>query len=409
MERNSGLPMSVTICRGGTWSRNDRVRSSLVIAEVAVCVVLVVIGGQLLGSFVRLIDTDPGFQADRILAAVVLPAPTRYPDLAQRGLFYKRILDSVRALPGVESAGTVDALPFSGENHGGSVGRTEASSLDVEVDVVGGDYLQAMGIRLFEGRWFREEEMAESNDSAIVSDLVATRLWPKSTALGQWICVDCTPESPGHWKRIIGIVSSGKHSSLDEASTGNVYLSAGAMQRSDFLVVRTPYPTGELEKAIRRTIAAIDPNQPVLLSTSMAALIGASVADQRFVMILLAATAGIALLMSVAGVYGVVSYTTSCRTQEIGIRMAVGATPRNVFSLIFRQGFATVAIGLAIGMCAAFPLTHVLSSLLTGLQSEPSPYVWIALTLVTVTAALACGIPARRATGTDPISALQQE
>ena len=215
---------------------------------------------------------------------------------------------------------------------------------------MGGEYLQTMGVRLLEGRWFREEEMAESNDAAIVNDFVAARLWPGASAVGQRVCVDCTPEHPNNWKRVIGVVSSASHAALNEAAKGNVYLAAGAMRESYFVVVRTERPTGDLEKAIRRTIAAIDPNQPVFLSASMTALIADSVADRRFIMLLLAVTAGLALVMSAAGVYGVISYTTSRRTQEIGIRVAVGAMPRDVLALIFRQGFLTVAIGLAIGL-----------------------------------------------------------
>ncbi len=398
--------------RGAASGRQDRVRSSLVVAEVAVSVLLVVIGGQVLGSFVRLVSSDPGFEADRVLASVVLPAPERYPTAEQRGRFYKRILDAVRALPGVERAGTVDALPFSGENHGGSVsgGETPAASpLTAEIDVTGGEYLQTMGIRLVEGRWFREEEMSASNDAAIVSTLVARRLWPGASAVGRRICVFCTPENPGNWKRVIGVVSNASHAALDESEKGNVYLAAGAMQTSAFLAVRTKKPTGELEKAIRRTIAAIDPNQPVFLSAPMRDLIADSVADRRFIMILLAVTGCLALLMSAAGVYGVISYTTSRRTQEIGIRMAVGATPRNVLSLIFKQSFVTVAAGLAVGLGAALTCLRSLRSVLLGLDSGHPASIWVAAALVAFTAGIACWIPARRATRTDPVAALRQE
>jgi putative ABC transport system permease protein len=372
-------------------------------------VVLVAIGGQLLASFVTLIRTDPGFQADRILASVVLPAPERYRNPVQRAVFYKRILDSVRVLPGVESAGTVDALPFSGENHGGYVSATEGSSLEGEIDVVGGEYLQTMGVRLLQGRWFREEEMAESNDAAIVNDFVAAHLWPGSQAVGQRVCVYCTPENPNNWKQVIGVVSSASHSALNEAAKGNVYLAAGAMRTSYFVVVRTRQPAEGLEKAIRRTIAAIDPNQPVFLSASMTALIADSVADRRFIMLLLAITAGLALMMSAAGVYGVISYTTSRRTQEIGIRIAIGAIPRDVLVLVLRQGFLTVAIGLAIGLSMAFVATDSLHSFLPGLESTNPSHLWIAAGLVALTAGVACGIPARRATRIDPMSALRQE
>ena len=395
--------------RGAASGRHDRSRSSLVTAEVAVSVILVVMGGQLLGSFVRLMSTDPGFHADRILASVVLPAVERYRDPEKRGLFYKRILDSVRALPGVESAGTVDALPFSGENHGGVISGAEGSKVEGEIDVVGGEYLQTMGVRLLEGRWFREEEMAESNDAAIVNDLIAARLWPNSHAVGQRVCVWCAPENPNNWKRVIGVVTSASHAALNEAAKGNVYLAAGAMQTSAFLVVRTERPTGEMEKAIRRTIAAIDPNQPVFLSAPMTALIADSVADRRFIMMLLAVTAGLALVMSTAGVYGVISYTTSQRTQEIGVRVAVGAMPRDILALVFRQGYMTVAIGLAIGLGAALVAIHSLRSFLTGLEFGNPAHIWIATGLVAVSAGMACWIPARRATRIDPMAALREE
>jgi putative ABC transport system permease protein len=412
LTRGRAISLSGFGARGAASGRHDRIRSSLVIAEVAVSVVLVVIGGQLLGSFVKLIGTDPGFQADRVLASVVLPAPERYKDPERRSLFYRRILDAVRALPGVESAGTVDALPFSGENHGGSVSVTDASAaqpLTAEIDVIGGEYLQTMGIRLLDGRWFREEEMSESNNSAIVNEVVARRLWPGVSAIGQRICVDCTPENPSNWKQVIGVVTSATHSALDTPVIQNVYLAAGAMQSSVFLVVRTNRPMGDLEKAIRRAIAAIDPNQPVFLSASMRALIADSVADRRFILSLLAVTACLAILMSAAGVYGVTWYATSRRTQEIGVRMALGATPANVHALIFRQGFLTVAVGLTVGLGSSLILMRALRSVLVGLDSGSPSHVWMAAGLVSLTAALACWLPARRATKIDPMSALRQE
>jgi predicted lysophospholipase L1 biosynthesis ABC-type transport system permease subunit len=250
--------------------------------------------------------------------------------------------------------------------------------------------------------------MSESSDAAIVNDFAAGRLWSHSSAVGQRICVYCTPERPNNWKRVIGVVSSISHAALNEPAMGNVYIAAGALQKAAFVVVRSERPTGDLEKAIRRAIAAIDPNQPVLLSASMRALLADSVADRRFIMTLLAITACLALLMSAAGVYGVISYTTSRRTQEIAIRLALGATPRDVHALLFRQGFATIAVGLALGLCAAVSLTPVLRSLLVGLESQNPAYVWMATAMVTVTAGIACWIPARRATKIDPMSALRE-
>ncbi len=394
--------------RAAAGGRQDRVRSALVVAEVALSVMLVVAGGELLGGFVKLVRVDPGFQADRILESVVLPAPERYPKPEQRALFYRRILDSVRALPGVESAGTVDALPFSGENHGGFVSNG-GRQVDAEIDVVGGEYLQSMGVRLLHGRWFRDEDMNASSDAAIVSDFTAARLWQGGSAIGQRICVYCTPERPNNWKRVIGVVSSVHHAALSEPIIGNVYLSAGAMQSAVFVVARTERPVGDLAKEIRRAIAAIDPNQPVFMSASMRTLLADSVADRRFIMLLLAITGGLALLLSAAGIYGVVSYTTSRRTQEIGIRMALGATPRDVHALLFRQGFTTIAAGLALGLCAAISLTAALRHVLAGLGAQNLTCAWIAVAVVSVTAGLACWVPARRAIQIDPMAALRQD
>ena len=398
--------------RGVAPAGRDRLRSSLVMAEVSLSVVLVVSGGHLLSCYTRLIATDPGFQPDGLLASVVLPAPERYENPEARAVFYKRILDAVRALPGVESAGTVDALPFSGENNGGIVSSGEAAAaqpVESEIDVTGGDYLQTMGLQLLEGRWFHDEEMSTSSDSAIVSAFVARRLWPGTSALGRPICVHCTPENPRNWKRVIGVVSDSRHAALDEREKGSVYLAAGAMQRSAFLVVRTNRPPGEMQNAIRHAIARIDPHQPVFLSASMRDFISDSVADRRFIMNLLVITGCLALAMAAAGVYGVIAYTTSRRTAEIGIRMAVGAAPRDVLSLIFRQGFRAVAVGLALGICASLLALPYLRSVVVGFESGHPASIWIATCLVTITAGVACWFPARKATRTDPISALRHE
>jgi putative ABC transport system permease protein len=399
--------------RGAASGRRDGTRSALVVAEVAVSVLLAVIGGQLLGSFVRLMNTDPGFEAGHVLASIVLPSPARYPKPEQRALFYRRILDAVRSLPGVESAGTVDALPFSGENHGGFISGVAAPSphdqLTAEVDIVGGEYLQSMGVRLLDGRWFRDADMDDSSDTALINDFAAQRLWPGESPIGRRICLYCPPEHPDNWKRVIGVVSSVHHISLSEAPMANVYTAAGAMRESDFVVARTAHPTAELEQEIRRAVAAIDPQQPVFQSAPLRAFVADSVADRRFVMTLLAVTAALALVLSAAGVYGVVSYTTARRTQEIGIRMALGATPGDVNSLVFRQGFATALIGLALGLFAVVPIAHALRSTLPGLDALNPLFLSLAAGLVLASSAIACWIPARRATKIDPMTALAQE
>jgi predicted permease len=362
-----------------------------------------------------LLEIDPGFDASHILASVVIPSGRRYPAPEDRGMVYTRFLDAVRAIPAVENAGTVDALPFSGENHGSLITNSEAAvmeprnQLPAEVDVVSPDYLQTMSVRLIAGRWFSEDDTKDSSGTAIVNDVAVSRLWPGDDPIGKRICLACTPEKPSNWKRVVGVVSSVRHAALDGPPLANVYVSSSALERAVFLVVRTNRPAGEIEKDIRRAIASVDPNQSVFLSASMRTLIADSLADRRFITSLLAITGCLALVMSIAGVYGVSSYITSLRTQEIGIRIALGATPGNVLALVFREGFFNAAMGLAIGLGFTIVLMRVLRGVLAGLESGTYGHVSIALSLVSLTAAIACWFPARRAAKIEPMSALRRQ
>ncbi|MGC2186005.1 MAG: ABC transporter permease [Terriglobales bacterium] len=401
--------------RGILTGRRDRLLASLVIAEVAITVALVVVGGQIMGRFIELLRTDPGFQADHLLASVVLPSPDRYRTPEQRGLIYRRFVDAVRALPGVESVGTVDALPFSGENHGGLIASTAAqvmqpnTQVPAEVDIVSADYLQTLGVRLLEGRWLREDEMKTSSETVLMNDIAAAKFWPGTSAIGKQICIYCTPENPRNWKRVVGVVTSVRHAAVDEHRPFSLYLAEGAMEHAQFLVVKTAQPADSLEKAVRIAIAGVDPNQPVFLSVSMRSLIADSLADRRFIASLLAATALLALLMSAAGVYGVVSYTISRRTLEIGVRMALGATRNHVQFLVFRQGFFAVAVGLTIGLAVTMGLMSVLRRVVAGLGSAHWSQIFVSVSIVSFAAAIACWVPARRATKIDPMSALRSE
>ncbi len=401
--------------RSMVTGRRDRILGSLVIAEVAITVALVVVGGQFMGRFIELLRTDPGFQADHLLASVVLPSSDRYRTPEQRGLIYRRFVDAVRALPGVESVGTVDALPFSGENSGGLIASTTTQVMQpntqvlAEVDIVSAGYLQTLGVRLIEGRWLREDDMKTSSDTVLMNDIAAAKFWPGTSAIGKQICIYCTPENPRNWKRVVGVVTSVRHAAIDEHRPFSLYLAAGAMEHAQFLVVRTAQPADSLEKAVRIAIAGVDPKQPVFLSVSMRSLIADSLADRRFIASLLAVTALLALVMSAAGVYGVVSYTTSRRTQEIGVRMALGATRNHVQFLVFRQGFLAVAAGLTLGSAATMGLMSVLRRVVVGLGSAHWLQILVSVSIVSFAAAIACWVPARRATKIDPMSALRSE
>lgn len=399
----------------GGSAKHDRMREWLVLTEIAITVTLVIGGGQLLSKFVELLRTSPGFDADHIVASVVLPSPVRYRTSEQRRQIYQRFLDRVRGIPGVESAGTVDALPFSGENHGGFLATTVAQAtrpdaqIIGEVDDVSSDYLQTIGVRLLQGRWLNANDMGDSSDTAVINDLAANRLWPGESALGKRICISCTPDNPNNWKQVVGIVSSVRHRSMDGPPLLNVYLAAGALEQAAFLVVKTNRPAGDMEKAIQLAIASVDPNQPVFLSVPMRALVADSLADRRFIIALLAATGLLALLISAAGVYGVVSYATSRRTPEIGVRMALGAPRARVRLLIFWQGFLVIAAGLITGCALTLLLLRALRGVIAGLRIESWTQFAISVLVVSVTAALACYIPAHRAAKVDPIVALRYE
>jgi len=402
--------------RGAVGSAHNRLRSALVVSEIAVTVVLVVIGGLLTGSFVRLLRTNPGFAPGRVLGSIIIPADQKYlgkPEVQAQ--LFRRILGGVRALPGVESAGTVDALPFTGENNGAFVtARDSAATRPLEQEVaetdrVSAGYLETMGVRLLQGRWFREDDMQEGRSVAIVDEVAVRKLALGPNPIGRRICVSCTADHPNRWNEIVGVVSNIHHAALNEPETPDVYLASGALGAAQFLVVRSGHRPAELAQAVRRAVAAADPNQPVFLSATMSTLIGDSLADRRFILTLLAITAGLALLLSAAGIYGVMSYVTSRRTQEIGVRMALGATAGQVHGLIFRQGMATVALGVVIGLGVAALLMRVLGHVLDGLASPNPALAAMAIVLVTAASALACWLRARRATRIDPIEALRLE
>jgi putative ABC transport system permease protein len=251
--------------------------------------------------------------------------------------------------------------------------------------------------------------MRDSSDAVIVNDIAAQRLWPGRDAVGERVCVDCSPENPNNWKQVVGVVSSIRHATLEGPQGESVYLAAGALKSAIFLVVRSDRPGVDLEKSIRKAIAGIDPNQPVFLSTSMQTLIDDSIADRRFIAFLLALTGFLALAMAAGGVYGVAMYVSSHRTQEIGIRMALGATRGNVEALVFRQGFISAMAGLGAGLALTLAGMRLLRHMMSGLETVKPGEIFLEIGVVMLAAGLACWLPARRATSIDPMLALRQE
>jgi predicted permease len=386
-----------------------RLRSAFVIAEMAIAVVLVIVGGVLTASFVRLLRNDLGFQPGRVLASIIVPQGDAYKDPQQWAALYHRVLDEVRTLPGVESAGTVDALPFSGENNAADVRTDYSDKQTAEFDRVSSDYLQTIGVRLLHGRWFQREDESNTSDAAIIDDVAAQRYWPGQDAIGKRLCINCLDGQPPAWKQVVGVVNNIRHFSVEGPLIPDVYVAARALESAQFLVLRTRGRPMDAAAAVRRIVGNADPNVPVYLSADMSSLVGDSVSDRRFTMALLAITGVFALILAAAGVYAVVSYATSRRTREIGIRMALGATRGKVRNMVLREGMSVAATGVAIGLVAALVVIRVLRGMFVGLGSADTFTVALAVVLVTATALVACLLPARRATRVEPMAALRHE
>jgi predicted permease len=401
--------------RGSIGFARNGLRSAFVVSEMAITMVLVILGGLLVSSFVRLLNVDVGFQPSHVLASIIVPQGDASKTPEQRAPLYRTILTAARSLPGVESAGTVDALPFSGENNGASV-RTgdpgepaQSPSTNAELDRVSAGYLETMGVRLLQGRWFRAEDEASGSSTAIVDEGAARLFWPSQDPIGKRLCIDCAAGQPQNWKQVVGVVNSIRHYSLEAAPDPEVYVADRSMESAQFLVLRTRGHAGELAGPVRKMVASLDPNVPVYLSAEMTALVGDTISDRRFTMALLAITGILALILAAAGVYAVVSYATSRRTQEIGIRMALGATRGNVQNLVLREGMRMAMAGVGIGLITALIAIRLLRGVLIGVGGAQTATVLFAVFLVTATALAACSIPARRAASVDPMTALRNE
>jgi putative ABC transport system permease protein len=400
---------------GSAGPAGRRLRSAFVVAEMAITVVLVIVGGVLTASFVRLLRNDLGFEPSRVLASIIVPQGDAYKDQQHWAALYRRVLDEVRALPGVESAGTVDALPFSGENNGayirtGDPGEPARKNPQIaEFDRVSSDYLQTIGVRLLQGRWFQRQDESIGSSAAIVDEVAARRFWPGQDAIGRRLCIDCLEGQPQNWKQVVGVVNNVRHFSVEGPAMPDVYVAERALEGAQFLVLRTRRRPMDTAAAVRRIVGNADPNVPVYLSADMSSLVGDSVSDRRFTMALLAITGILALLLAAAGVYAVVSYATSRRTREIGIRMALGATRGIVQGMVLGEGMRMAGLGVAIGLVAALVVIRVLRGVLVGLGGGDPGIVTIAVVLVTATAVVACLLPARRATRVEPMAALRHE
>ncbi|HKS39345.1 MAG TPA: ADOP family duplicated permease, partial [Blastocatellia bacterium] len=402
--------------KGTSSAGRNSVRSLLVVAEVAIALLLLVGAGLMINSFFRLRSVDPGFNSANLLTMNVVLPRSKYPNRAKRTAFYNEILQRIESLPGVESAGVITNLPltFKGNNSGVTIeGRPEPPVDQIPIvisRVVSDGYFRTMGIALSKGREFSSQDRADTRASIIVSESTARTFWPDEDPIGKRLKMG-RYDSDEAWMSVVGVVKDVRQFELDIDPKPQVYFTYSQMPyfAPRDLVVRTSGDPLQLAAAVRNEVWAVDKDQPVSNVSTMEAILAQSVARERFNMLLLAIFAGVALALAAVGIYGVMSYSVTQRTHEIGVRMALGANRSDVLKLVVGQGVKLVSVGVAIGLVSAFALTRVMESLLFGVSAtDPATFAVISIVLVAV-AMFASYIPARRATKVDPMIALRYE
>jgi putative ABC transport system permease protein len=404
--------------RGGTeGGHRQRLGRTLVTAEVALAVVVVIGAALLLRSFRELRGTDPGFRADNVLA-VDLSLPLARYDNAATTSFYRRLVEEMRALPGVRLAAAASDIPpvASGRNWDiiidGRVREPGSSYPSPNVRAVTHDYFRTMSIPFESGRGFGPEDHAASAPVAILNETSARAWWPDANPVGQRIRFDNTLP----WVTIVGVARDAKSNGVREPTPPELFVlheqlpaAAGGTDRSMYVLLKTAVDPLSLTTVAREAIRQLDPQLAITGIRSMEQLLDFSVAQQRFMMLLLAVFGVVALSLAAIGIYGIMSYAVKRRSKEIGIRMALGGAPRDVLLLVVGQGMRLAVIGMVVGLVGALASTRVMTDLLFGVPArDPVTFVGIALLLAGV-AFVASWLPARRAVRTDPTSALRIE
>ncbi len=399
----------------GQASGSRKLRSALVVSEIALAVVLLCSAGLLIRSFLRLQQVDRGFTTDNVLTMVIRLPEARYKEDPQLVQFFSQTLERVRQLPAVRSAGIVNFLPLYGglgSNTGfKTLGQPEpppGQGPSTDVRVADSGYFGTLGIPLLRGRNFSDSEQREAKHVILINEALARKHFPNGDPIGQRLDVQMF-ESPTP-AEIIGIVGNVRYDSLvDEAPPAVYFPHPDLAYPFMTLVVRTDGDPTAIAPAIQREIRALDPNQPVSDVRTMNQVMSEWVARSRFNTLLLGLFAGLATLLSAVGIFGVMNYSVTLRTRELGLRLAVGAQPRQVLLLVMRQGLGLTVVGVVLGLAAAFALTRLLSGLLFGVAAvDVTTFGSISILLVIVSL-LACYLPARRAMRIDPLSALRYE
>jgi putative ABC transport system permease protein len=395
-------------------SHHNRLRNFLVIAETAISMILLVGAGLLITSYLRLQRVDPGFNPHQLLTFSFELSEAKYP-YAQRINFYRQFLTRLQATPGIRSAASILPLPLSDSRISVSFeveGRPVAKSDEPSAwfRVVSPKYFSTMGVQLLKGREFSERDDAQAPGVIIVNEEFARRFFPNEDVMGKHIKPGASGLGKAMMREVVGVVADVKHLGLGRPDTPEYYVPyAQCLFDPMTFVARTQGdPRGMLD-AVRNNLHGLDKDLPVYAVRTMDDYLAASVAQPRFNTLLLGIFAGMALLLSAVGLYGVMAYTVGQRTHEIGIRMALGAEPHDVLKMVIGRGLGLTLAGVALGLVGAMALSRFLSGMLFGvLGRDPATLAGVSLVLLAV-AALACYVPARRATRVDPMVALRHD
>jgi len=396
----------------GEGSRWNRVRGAFVVAQVALSLLLLVSAGLLIRSFDKLLRVDVGFKTERLLSLEYRLPRNKYKDPIAQWNFHRQVVERLQEVPGVQSASLVRGLPFSG--NGGTttivLPDREPPPKGMEPEVMFNTamptYFETIGIPLLKGRLFGNQDQANTPPVVVINQTMARRFWPNEDPLGKQIKL----AEDGSLVTVVGVVGDAKHYWLEEQQKPQMY-DAYSQDPGIFAtaVIRTTVEPLSLTEPVRQAVWKVDADQPMWKIRTVEFLVNRSTADRKFLMALMGIFASLALVLTIIGLYGVISYLVNQRTQEIGIRMALGAQMRDIMRMVLKQGMVLVLTGVALGLAAAWMLTRLMSRLLYQVSAtDPLTFAAIALLLVTV-ALLACYIPARRATKVDPMVALRYE